>query len=512
MKKYYGLTIGPIYDTISQVRRTRSIWAASYLFSWIMKEILFDISKREDIKIVLPYFDQNAKSANGAGLYGDRAYFLSEENGKEILEECISTVLDKLLKGIGGTKDFLENYFNFNIETYEYNEKLPLDEINKALDHAELFKIMPQGIDSNHVVEYLSQLNKNSLLHEEAFEKSNKRTFLSISEIATTSLARLNTEKYNKIVLDDLKAAKQDKKTPFNEDFEFIEAAKRQFKDGFKAHHKYFGVLYADGDNIGTLLGQCQTNEELQIFSKALLEFGLRADKTISEYGGKGIYLGGEDILAFVPVACIDGVGQNQSVLELVYKLDLDFEATVQKFATEKNVEPSPTLSYGLMIAYHKYPLKEALSTAHELLEYVKNNIENKNAINILFQKHSGQKNGCVILKKETQVYEKIRELVNYQADKEEFLSGFMHRLNEDYIYELFSKSLESNYSTDAFIKNFMDIPTLAVGSFEEKLIELARLIHDQYDGSDKEKLTGAKQVLFTILRLNQFLNAKNDE
>lgn len=513
MKKYFGLTIGPIYNTISQVRRTRSVWAASYLFSWIMKEVLSDISGKEGIEIVLPYFDGDSKSENGAGLYGDRAYFLAGDDGRKIIEESISCVIEKLTEETGGKENFLNHYFNFHIEDCDNTGTLPLGEINKTLDKAELFKTAPLHIEQNELLQYLAELKKDSLLHQEAFGKGQThRNFLSVAEIAAASLGRLNNEMFQKIVLKDLKAARKNKKMAFNEDFEFVEQLALEFGDAFKPHHKYFGVLYADGDNIGALLKQCQSNEDLQHFSKSLLEFGLKADKTIAAYGGKGIYLGGEDILAFVPMACIDKNGQNDSFLELIDRLDKDFQDTVQVFAEQKNVHPLPTLSYGVMIAYYKHPLKEVMHKAHDLLEYVKKNIAGKNAINILFQKHSGQLNGCVILKELEEPYIKIREMVNTMMDKDEFLSGVMHRLYEDYVYELFSRSLANGFSVDAFVKNFVDLPEIIRDSFEDKLIQLARSVHNSYKGGDKENLSDPQKVLFTTLRFTQFINTQKDE
>lgn len=37
---YLGISIGPIYDTLSRARKTRELWAGSYLFSRLMKALL----------------------------------------------------------------------------------------------------------------------------------------------------------------------------------------------------------------------------------------------------------------------------------------------------------------------------------------------------------------------------------------------------------------------------------------------------------------------------------------
>ena len=48
MTTYLAITIGPIYATIQQARRTRELWAASYVFSLLMRELL-EVLKDEKI-------------------------------------------------------------------------------------------------------------------------------------------------------------------------------------------------------------------------------------------------------------------------------------------------------------------------------------------------------------------------------------------------------------------------------------------------------------------------------
>ncbi len=38
--KYIALTIGPIYKTLSSAKKTRELWGGSYIFSYIMKQII----------------------------------------------------------------------------------------------------------------------------------------------------------------------------------------------------------------------------------------------------------------------------------------------------------------------------------------------------------------------------------------------------------------------------------------------------------------------------------------
>ena len=63
MKTYFALTIGPIYKTLSQAQKTREFWGSSYMFSWIMREIivgLIDDKKTIESKnILMPHRDKH---------------------------------------------------------------------------------------------------------------------------------------------------------------------------------------------------------------------------------------------------------------------------------------------------------------------------------------------------------------------------------------------------------------------------------------------------------------------
>jgi CRISPR-associated protein Cmr2 len=520
MKKYYALTIGPIYDTINQVKRTRSVWGASYLYSWLMKQILTEVSEKKEIEIVLPYFDTDIKSENGAGLFNDRAFFKGNGGSKPKIEEAISKVLDDLAKDISpieedqiGVKTFLIQYFNFHIVEIDFQEPIPLATLNKLLDKEELFKNSPLDITDNYVLRYLSNIANNQLLHKDAFGNDTERNFLSLSEIATTSLARLKANEYKKVFLQNLvENRKRIKKGIEEQEFMDVLENDEVLKKYLKPFNKYIGILYADGDGIGDLIAKCSTNEQLRAFSKSLFDFCKKAEIIIDNYGGKGIYLGGEDILAFIPLVCYsEDTHSRMTFFELIMQIDEAFKETVQAFAFKIELEKLPTLSFGLMLSYNKYPLKEAMESAHELLMEAKSKNVGKNAINILFQKHSGQKNACIIKKEKITSFQQISSFINIEANKDEFLSGVMHRLNEAYMYELFAKSLEPTFSLKAFVKNFMDIPEVKPNTFEEQFINLATVIHEDYTGQDFKDKSHPKNILYTILRINQFLNSKYD-
>ena len=57
MKKYIALTIGPIYKTLANAKKPKELFSSSYIFSYIMREI---ISKFKDREFVTPYIKDNS--------------------------------------------------------------------------------------------------------------------------------------------------------------------------------------------------------------------------------------------------------------------------------------------------------------------------------------------------------------------------------------------------------------------------------------------------------------------
>ena len=65
----------------------------------------------------------------------------------------------------------------------------------------------------------------------------------------------------------------------------------------------YVAVLAMDGDHMGEHLEALGTEAAHLAFSKALQDFGDRAEKCVREHGGEAIYVGGDDVLAVLPAA-----------------------------------------------------------------------------------------------------------------------------------------------------------------------------------------------------------------
>jgi len=479
-------------------------------------------TKKDGFHIFLPFPEPIALSQWGSGLYADRIYFVEDEKTTKvglsnIIEKIKNDLSDDIFRLIDNKpssevliKKFLDDYLNLHIAEVEIETGKPvLNTINGILDHLELKQNFPFRYDRNFLIEYLNlKVSEGSLLAKDAFEgQLKRRRFRSIPEISTSTLDRLHKEKYNEIVYGS-----------FEDEIDLFKKLtnERSINTDFRQHHKYYAVLYADGDNIGQLLESTNDKEDkLHEFSKQLLAFGKLAESIIVDYGGNGIYLGGEDVLAFAPVACISKDGKDlKSVFDLISELDLCFTKTVAHFAEQQGVMPLPTLSYGIMISYVKHPLKESLNMAHSLMNTAKdkNRFPNKNTIGLRFQKHSGQYMECFIEKSKVDSRQLIFDFVSHYCqlnqNENDILSGLIQRFRDELFFRAMTLAAAGN-RLEAFFHNYFnedDHKTKGKASFIEKVRTLCESIFKQYPVEND-----AGQIIFTVLRFVHFINQKKD-
>src|SRR3989304_7528026 len=125
--KYTAITIGPIYKVFSQARKTRELWGASYLFSYIMRRI---IEKLNDLtKCCLPCkVDILTESkGKGAGFFPDR--LIIEGDFKLRIQKIEEEIFSEIATNCNLPKDYLHNYLRIYVVTYT----LPV-EISKNKD------------------------------------------------------------------------------------------------------------------------------------------------------------------------------------------------------------------------------------------------------------------------------------------------------------------------------------------------------------------------------------------
>ena len=222
--KYIALTIGPIYKTLQNAKKPKELFSSSYIFSYIMREIISDFKDR---KFITPYieepsvFDENLK----VGLFHDRFIFESQSGDLEKLELAIEKVLKDISSKLNISYDNTKEYLQINYLEKELDSTVnPLDKLNQYLDSKELFIQTCQNDDFTNALKR---------------EKGDKDNFLT----------------QNKQIIHDLKKL---------------------------CHNKYFCIVHADGDKMGEAI---KNISKIPDVSKALFEYAINSTDIITKYG-----------------------------------------------------------------------------------------------------------------------------------------------------------------------------------------------------------------------------------
>ena len=416
MSHYIALTIGPIYKTLSNAKKTQELWASSYLFSYIMKEIIRLITQESKTgydAFVVPYVDKEVmEKSSPIGLFHDRFIYRSDdEKDLGILENHIETVVTNVVENLGIGYDYLRQYLQIHYGRFEANN--PILDISPYLDTMELrYQASPDG--DNRLRDALKA--KENFLKKLHFPS---RPFPSIPEIA----------------LHDLPV------TPAMRDYLHQEPAPEKsiyenskFNTHMKTYHKYVAIVHADGDNMSKVI-KLLSEGEFGAFSKKLFDYCIASANLIKEYGGETIFAGGDDLLFFAPIYHKTSPVAD-TIFGLVDKISSVFDdafKTYNERLEKAGSSEKTTLSFGIRMVYHKYPLYEALEESRDLLSEAKD-IAPKNNIAFTLSKHAGQTFGAVVYKGiESSVYEQFVLLVSRMTDVENagsFLGSLHHKVD----------------------------------------------------------------------------------
>jgi len=238
--KYIALTIGPIYKTLQNAKKPKELFASSYVFSYIMREIIRNFKSRE---FVTPYIkNEDIFKDSDIGLFHDRFIFKSQEDDLKKLKVVIDDVISNLANELNIDSESIINYLQINYDEYVLKDSdNPILEITPYLDALELFYQTTQD---------------NSFADKLRRQKGDRDNFLT----------------QDKNIIDDLKKL---------------------------SYNNYFCVVHADGDNMGKAIAKKENIEEV---SKNLFNYCQDSHKKIKNFGGQTIFAGGDDLLFFAPV------------------------------------------------------------------------------------------------------------------------------------------------------------------------------------------------------------------
>lgn len=362
---YIAYTIGPIYETILNTlnddSKTKKLKAGSYFFSYFMKKILENI--KDEFDVLVPYIDDfDFTKEQKMGLFHDRLIATSLQNKEEI-------------------------------------EAIFLDKVNLTFD---ALSLEIKGSDSERLK--INMANHYVLASEGELKKIDENIIFAINKILDSKeLQRSFTFDIEK---NDIEAYQEEQ----------IKKSKVKTLENIAGDFNYYAVITADGDKMGAKIKEeaTQNPQNIKNISKKLFDF-FTSDKDIhtitnETFGGELIYAGGDDILAFLPVK----YGDN-TFLDYVEILDKRFK---------KYVGDEVSLSFGVNIAYYKYPLRDAINSAFDLLYEAK--ACQSNSIALKITKHSGQYFSST-LTLSTDRYKEYKELLEGILKKELELPHSIH-------------------------------------------------------------------------------------
>lgn len=536
---YLAITIGPLYKTILQARSTRDLWASSYFFSALMREILFEAERQKMGVLLSPAMGETDDHIHGAGIYPDRAFWrISQTVNAEIMQGIFFNACAETERKTGIASAIISRYAHYSAVTLTIDEGENTNailELNRLLDTAELYERA-----SSNTVDFVEQLDDNIQdLYIDGHTNLNTwagNIFIeyncgkemirlpSIIELCTRELKYKNGRKpYYELVTDpiskkvcsyikDGKKRYERLRQEQEQETELMQALKENYDD-FGLRHKYIAFVYADGDNMGKCINAIG-NDEVKInqFSNGLKEFAKNAAKLIVDYGGIPIFIGGDDLLFALPVnnGNDNNNGTGKTIFGLIDAIDKHFLS--KDFDVLSGLKDYPaSLSYGIGISYYKYPMADALQAAHNALDRIKHSGQ-KNRLAFEVQKHSGQLFGGIMNKGKSLRFflENLLEKDNSLQD-DNFLTSTIHKfktvrvLYEDAIINdsldyFFTNHLNEKIHKDIRFKNEKDNYLEAVKLFTKELYY------------ETNNAATAFDILFACLRMYQFLNQPDHE
>lgn len=353
-KTYIGISIGPIFETINLATSPASLWAASYMFSTLSKIICQTLIKKgvREEDIITPYYnwaDELINRNDGVGLFHDRIIFKGEnfdiQNFNEVRHEALSEISEIFRIDY----EYLDEYIMISAVCYEAEN--PVSEGDMLLDSAEL------------LTPYVFKEYKNPIIS------------LFTNDVSMTgrgSKAGRN-EAIKRLIEDfcEFQLKKPDGTLKSIEDI--VKTGEGSEK------YKYYAIVRADGDGMRSMVRSLKDDSQIRRFSKNCLMYCAKIADVIKCYDGVTIYSGGDDLLAILPCESRSG----DTILNFIKDANDTFKSAFLDYYE------NPSLSFGITIAYYKYPLYEAVSDSSKMLFNLAKNEKNGACIHII--RNSGQ-------------------------------------------------------------------------------------------------------------------------
>lgn len=556
MTKYlYIYTIGPVQSFIAQARKTQDIYAGSALLSHLITKAIVFLKQEftEKYTVVFPSEDTISKPNRFMAIIEGES-----ENIKKVLDSLNNSVKDTLNEIGKNAMSHLvlsESQKNeFRVQLHEHIETywiaLPFKEEEYADVYNEAERLLG-AIKNNRSFVYTTEVGKKCFVSGERngiisktevggkggkyLMKDNERlsaisfvkrtfsnyTFPSTAEIALQPFLDKLEIQEDKQNISNIISGEYQLLYPenLNETFfkkngyeiDKIQKIKATLQSITNKHPKlnlssYYAIVRFDGDDMGKWLSGKEheayfikkenVKEYHLLLAKLLGDFSKEAQQ-ISDKKGRTIFAGGDDFIAFVPLAYL---------LEVLVELRSKFKELVSdkivnsNFLSEKSIQRELTFSAGVAIARYKSPLSITLKSAKEA-EHVAKGISNKNTCCINILKGSGNSEQIVVkwdyeniatFKLLSQistglytnfsnsllsnVEERTAQLGGAYPDSEYFFNTIKYYLDRAYIGDKKEKEMHLKNMMALFLQLFSAIP-YDVNNDKETLLDTLSLI-----------------------------------
>ncbi len=487
-KKYIGITIGPIFETMSLTSSPVALWAASYMFSLLSRSLCEVLTEYPEYNvaeedIISPYYSKNEplfSQGDGVGLFHDRVVFVSESF--DIRTQFIS-VRDEAISRVAGDMGIAFEEFRkyVMVSAVEFESDKPLLDSGKILDCVELAKPFVEK-EKIHPIIALFTGDRNS----------KNRALKKIPAVTALSEFQL----------------KSDEGDTFRSIEDIVATGK-----GFKKYN-YYAIVRSDADNMGRVISSLKSDEEIREFSRQCLMYCSAIANVVKEFDGVTIYSGGDDLLAIMPCES----RSNGTLFAFLLKANETFNKYFGKdseFRKKVKFFDIPSLSFGVTIAFRNFPLYEALSDSADLLFGIAKK-DKKNRVALRLQKHSGQSEGLVIDNSELGYFNATLDYItNKKGSQNTNDKVFLSALHKIATFENSVDSVRTPEETANLFNNIFDGPEHKDNTFLlKKLPELLQKLKDNvgiYPLNTKGIVTGrASLTMQYMLRVFKFFVEKD--
>ncbi len=526
MPSYIGITLGPIYDTLTSVRKPASLWGASYMFSMFARKLCEYLSQKEIDSFVTPYFEPHniqimAQKYPGIGLFHDRIVFQAKPGDLAKVKAAIEHLKLDISQALnydlnldenqhiqqmqGNGDDFYQDICHFvqdYLQFYAVELEVPAKEnpilfLSPYLDALELEKSFLQQERSNY---FLSLLENDNIKQSFLIRDCGGLTNLSIAVPGEGRLKQIE-----EIALGNLMTATMKK-------------------------HCYYAIIQADGDNMGKILSALKEDKEIVAFSKTCFAYASEASSLIHNFGAITLYAGGDDLLI---LSSLENKNQ-KTIFDLLTNIEVVFQRHFKKYEEYK-----PSISFGVSINYAKFPLYESFQRASQLLFGIAKQTKHKNATAVQIQKHAGTNFGFVLEQTaHNQTYKTFKEILGLygkiaENHTEQFLQSIMLKLEqfkplfvhaiEEYMARL-PEHIEENQKTilHHVFDNMFDHPIHQTNQkFIKAVVQLMeevichkdiRVCNQNMSNQNPDKAENVIQCMISLLRTLKFFAEKGLE